>query len=113
MSKSSSLAINDLDDFVQIPDRWQHNLETFSLYMILVSDRDNLMTYLIQNGVEAKIHYPIPIYKQEALAPFVGDRSFEMTDFFANNSISFPCDQHLTMIELDEIVETVKRFYET
>lgn len=98
---------------IRIPHRPSDMRIVFHLYSVIADDRDGLLEFCIKQGVEAKIHYPIPIYKQEALAPFVGDRSFEMTDFFANNSISFPCDQHLTMIELDEIVETVKRFYET
>lgn len=58
--------LNDLVPYVQLPNRLSHNLETFSLYMILASDRDNLIKYLIHHGVEAKIHYPTPLHLQPA-----------------------------------------------
>lgn len=98
---------------ISIPHRPSDMRIVFHLYSVLAHERDALLEFCIKRGVEAKIHYPIPIYKQEALVPFVGNRRFEKTDFLARNSISFPCDQHLTMRELDEIVETVQDFYAT
>ena len=34
--------------------------------MALFDDRDNLLKYLIENNIEAKIHYPIPLHLQKA-----------------------------------------------
>lgn len=96
---------------ISIPNRPPDMRIVFHLYSVLAQDRDELLEFCISRGVEAKIHYPIPIYKQRALAPFVGDKSFEMADYLAKYSISFPCDQHLSKGELDEIVETIQDFY--
>jgi len=98
---------------ISIPHRPSDMRIVFHLYSVMAEDRDGLLEFCIKHGVEAKIHYPIPIYKQEAIAPFASGRSFQMADFLAKHSISFPCDQHLSQVELDEIVETVRIFYES
>jgi aminotransferase EvaB len=105
--------LNDLDDFVQIPDRWQHNLETFSLYMILVSDRDNLMKYLIQNGVEAKIHYPIPLHLQPAAQKLgLNKRVLPVAEKQAGNLLTIPIHQYLKSDQLDYVSQLIHTFYQ-
>ena len=105
--------LNDLDDFVQIPDRWQHNLETFSLYMILVSDRDNLMTYLIQNGVEAKIHYPIPLHLQPAAQKLgLNKRVLPVAEKQAGNLLTIPIHQYLKSDQLGYVSQLIHTFYQ-
>jgi dTDP-4-amino-4,6-dideoxygalactose transaminase len=84
----------------------------YHLYSIFAESRDELLDYCISNGIEAKVHYPIPIYKQKALNEFSGNLTFPMADELAAKSISFPCDQHLTPAQLDEIALTVSNFYE-
>lgn len=96
---------------IGIPNRPSDMRIVFHLYSVLAQDRDALLEFCISRGIEAKIHYPVPIYRQEALSSFVGSSQFEKADYLAQNSISFPCDQHLTTEELDEIVQTVQEFY--
>jgi dTDP-4-amino-4,6-dideoxygalactose transaminase len=65
----------------------------------------------MNRGVEAKVHYPIPIYKQKALGKHYNFMKFPVTDRQARNIISFPCDQHLNNSQLEEITNSVKEFY--
>ena len=62
--------------------------------------------------IEAKIHYPIPIYRQKAYK-FLGHKKgdFKISDIHAKTIISFPCDQHLTKRELNYIIKTLRNFY--
>ena len=76
---------------VQIPERPKDMRVVFHLYIIYAERRDELLKFCQQRGIEAKIHYPIPIYKQEAVRDIVGNLSFPVTDFQAKNTISFPC----------------------
>ena len=46
--------------------RFSHYKEVYHLYHINVKKRDKLQQYLIKNGVDAKVHYPIPIHLQPA-----------------------------------------------
>jgi dTDP-4-amino-4,6-dideoxygalactose transaminase len=84
----------------------------FHLYSVFAEHRDELLYHCQSHGIEAKVHYPIPIYRQQALKAYDIKTTFPVTDWLAANSISFPCDQHLSMTELEEIVSTVESFYE-
>ncbi len=54
----------DLKDYVTIPERKKNSRYVYHLYMLMVKDRDNLLSYLINNRIEAKVHYPIPLHLQ-------------------------------------------------
>ena len=74
---------------------------------------NNIGFATIKNKIEAKIHYPIPIYKQAAL-DYLGykDGDFPVTDEHVEKIITFPCDQHLEQEQLDYIISTVAEYYE-
>ena len=98
-------------DQIRIPARPANMRVVYHLYIVFAENRDALLKHCKKHGIEAKIHYPIPIYKQKALASFSGNQIFPVTDYQAENIISFPCDQHLTEHQLNEIVEVVRNFY--
>ena len=98
---------------INIPPRIKNYKLVYHLYIIFAEDRDGLLKYCIDHGISAKIHYPIPIYKQKALKALgykKGD--FPITDSHAEKIISFPCDQHLSQKELDYIIGTVTQYYD-
>ena len=84
----------------------------YHLYMVFAKNRDRLLEYCLQKGIEAKIHYPIPMYRQKAVK-FLGHKKgdFPITDYHAKNIITFPCDQHLSKKEISYVIKTVKQFY--
>ena len=97
---------------VKIPNRPDNYKIVFHLYMVFAEDRQGLLDYCIKRGVKAKVHYPVPIYRQNALkflSHEYGD--FPTADYQAENLISFPCDQHLTLNEIDYVASVVKDFY--
>ncbi len=97
---------------IRIPERKKNYKIVYHLYMVYAKNRDKLYKYCLKKGVEAKIHYPIPMYRQKAVK-FLGHKKgdFPVSDYQAKNLISFPCDQHLKKFELDKIIYTVKSFY--
>ena len=97
---------------ITIPERRKEVYHVFHLYMVFAERRDELYRHCLDNGVEAKIHYPIPLYQQEGLRGLgysAGD--FPVTDRHAASVISFPADQHLTNAHLDHVVTVVREFY--
>lgn len=79
---------------------------------MFAENRDALLDHCINHGVQAKVHYPVPIYLQPALSHLkhqIGD--FPVTDKHAKSIISFPCDQHLSKDELDFVISLVTDFY--
>ena len=99
---------------ITVPHRRADVRRVFHLYMVFAEDRDGLLQHCLDNGIEAKIHYPIPLYQQDALK-FLGHKpgDFPVTDRHAEQIISFPCDQHLTLDEQDLVMDVVRGFYES
>lgn len=97
---------------ITIPNRPKNFKIVYHLYMVFAKKRNKLLKYCIENGIEAKIHYPKPMYLQEAVK-FLGHNKgdFPTTDRHCKTLISFPCDQHLLKKHLDYIIKTVRNFY--
>ncbi len=97
---------------ITIPPRIKNQKIVYHLYIVFAERRDQLLNYCQQKGIEAKIHYPTPIYRQEALK-FLGHKKgdFPVTDSHTKKIITFPCHQHLTKKEMSFILNTVKSFY--
>jgi aminotransferase EvaB len=105
--------LSDLNGFVKVPERPEGFLETFSLYMLLVSDRDSLIKYLIDNGVEAKIHYPVPLHLQPASTNIgLNTRALKKAEQQADELITIPIHQYLNSSNMEIVSELIHKFYE-
>lgn len=97
---------------IKLPPRPEGFRIVYHLYIVFAEKRDELLDYCVKKGIEAKIHYPIPIYRQRALAKYgYKEGDFPITDGHTKKIITFPCDQHLAKEEMDYVIETVKEFY--
>ena len=97
---------------ISIPQRLRNYKIVYHLYIIFAENRDKLLNYCIKNGIEAKVHYPKPMYLQESLKYLKHKRGdFPITDEHTKKIITFPCDQHLSSKEINYVIRTVKNFY--
>jgi len=97
---------------IRLPQRFNDRKLVFHLYIVFAERRDELLAYCKQKGVEAKVHYPVPLYCQEGLRPYGYERGdFPVTDRHADTMISFPAHEHLVEEQLAYIVQTVEDFY--
>ena len=82
--------------------------------MIQVKSRNELYKYLLENGIEAKVHYPIPLHLQEA-AQSLGykEGNFPVCEAQARSILTLPVHQHLTEEQLAYVVNTIKKFYQS
>ena len=98
---------------ITIPPRPADFRIVYHLYIVFAKDRDGLLAYCQARGIEAKVHYPVPIYRQPALEHLghkMGD--FPVTDAHAEKIITFPCDQHLNREQMDTVIDAVRKYYE-
>lgn len=97
---------------ITIPPRLKKYKIVYHLYIVFAQKRDELLKYCLKKGIEAKIHYPVPMYRQPAMK-FLNHKKgdFPVTDRHAKSIISFPCDQHLTKKQMNYIVKCVSDFY--
>ncbi|MBK69518.1 MAG: transcriptional regulator [Legionellales bacterium] len=100
-------------DEIRIPPRPKNYKIVYHLYIVFAKNRDKLYKYCQKKGIEAKIHYPKPMYLQESLKYLKHKKNdFPVTDNHCRNIISFPCDQHLSIKQQKYIIKTVKNFYQ-
>jgi len=97
---------------VRVPPRNSRSKNVYLLYILFAERRDELLAHCLAAGIEAKVHYPIPLYRQEALRHLgYKEGDFPVTDRHARETITLPVDQYLTNDQLDYIIEAVRVFY--
>jgi len=105
-------AFRDMNEFIQIPQRRSAVQHVYHLYILRVKKRDELLDYLNDKGIEAKVHYPIPVHLQKA-AQYLGykEGDFPVSEDHARSAITLPGHQHLEPEEIEYTIEHVRRFY--
>lgn len=96
-----------------IPKRNKDIYQVYHIYSICCQRRNELQNYLIENGVDAKIHYPIPMHLQPAakyLAHKKGD--FPIAERIADSTISLPVHEFISRDQQDLVIKLIKDFYD-
>jgi len=97
---------------ITIPPRPDGFRLVYHLYIVFAKARGALLQHCLEKGIEAKIHYPVPIYRQPALQSLGHKKGdFPVADAHTDKIITFPCDQHLEQAQLDYIIDTVSEYY--
>lgn len=78
----------------------------FHLFVIRTENRDDLQEYLLKNGIETIIHYPIPPHKQKALSDF-NQLSLPITEKIHQEVLSLPMSSVLSEDEISNIITTL------
>lgn len=81
----------------------------FHLYVIRTPRRDEVLAHLKSKGINAGVHYPIPLHRQPAyIKQGYGDISLPVTEQVAQEVLSLPMYPELTHEEIAYIAESVK-----
>jgi dTDP-3-amino-2,3,6-trideoxy-4-keto-D-glucose/dTDP-3-amino-3,4,6-trideoxy-alpha-D-glucose/dTDP-2,6-dideoxy-D-kanosamine transaminase len=98
---------------ITLPERFADRKLVFHLYMVFAERRDELVKFCIEQGIQAKVHYPVPVYLQPAVSKLCNTKKgdFPVADRHAASLISFPAHEHLTEDQVYYMVDTVERFY--
>jgi aminotransferase EvaB len=107
-----ALSKSPLDRFLKIPPRQSHLKHVFHLYILKAERRDELLKHLTGSGIEAKVHYPIPLHLQPAAAMWnykKGD--FPITEQQSTDTLTLPCHQYLDEKHIDYVIEKISDFY--
>ncbi len=93
---------------VRLPRVLPGNEAVWHLYVIRVAERDNVLARLQAAGVQAGIHYPIPIHLQGAFTGLgYGPGDFPVTEEVAGEILSLPIHPHLTEAQQVRVAETL------
>jgi dTDP-3-amino-2,3,6-trideoxy-4-keto-D-glucose/dTDP-3-amino-3,4,6-trideoxy-alpha-D-glucose/dTDP-2,6-dideoxy-D-kanosamine transaminase len=97
---------------LEIPERSKSRKETFQMYSILCKERNKLKKHLNDQGIDAKIHYPIPMHLQKPSKKWgykKGD--FPMSEYVANNTLSLPVHEYVTEVDLKYMAKQIYEYY--
>jgi dTDP-4-amino-4,6-dideoxygalactose transaminase len=79
------------------------------LFIIRYHDRDNFQKYLINNGIQTLIHYPIPPHKQLAYKEW-NSLTYPITEMIHKEVLSLPISQILSEYDVSYIVDCINAF---
>jgi aminotransferase EvaB len=99
-------------DGIRVPVRRPGVRHVYHLYMVRAERRDELLRFLVDSGVEAKVHYPVPVHLQPAargLGYASGD--FPSAEQDARTVVTLPAHPYLTDDEIDYVIDRVRAFY--
>ncbi len=106
--------LSQMKEFVTLAPRRKNVRQVYHLYMFEVDKgiRNRLVKFLLDNGVDAKVHYPIPLPLQEGLKIFGYKRGdFPITEQQADRVVSLPVDQHLSDDQIQYALDMVEKFF--
>jgi aminotransferase EvaB len=105
-------AFKEISEFIDVPVRRPGVRHVYHLYVIRVKNRDKLLRFLNHEGIEAKVHYPIPVHLQKAaqsLGYKLGD--FPVAEEHGRCAITLPAHPYLTDEEVECVIHQVFKFY--
>jgi dTDP-4-amino-4,6-dideoxygalactose transaminase len=96
----------------QLPSSRKDSEEVFHLYVIKTKKRNELLEYLIKNGIQAGIHYPIPIHLQPAYRNRIRTAfSMAVTERLAEEVLSLPMYPELSLFDVERVIEVMNKFH--
>jgi len=94
---------------ITLPKVLEQDRHVWHLFVIRTSKRNELQNYLIENGIQTLIHYPIPPHKQEAYKNY-NSLSFPISEQIHEELLSLPLSSVLGIEEMGIIVDELNKF---
>lgn len=81
----------------------------FHVFVLLVDNRENFVSFLKDKNVQTLIHYPIAPHRQKALKMF-SELKFPITENVHKNIVSIPISPILTDDQVNEVINTINTY---
>ena len=95
---------------VSLPQQRAETTHVYHLYVVRSSRREQLLAYLREHGINALIHYPMPVHLQPAYCEYPLRQALPETEQAAQEILSLPMYPELTDTEFMTIVERIRQF---
>lgn len=97
------------NDKIVLPTWDFSNNHVFHLFVVRTENRNDLQDYLLRNGIETVIHYPIPPHKQKAF-PEWNNLSFPITEKIHDEVLSIPISPIMTNDEVSIVISILNKY---
>ncbi len=97
------------NDLLTLPrmDKWEQVV--FHIFPVFSPCRDRLQAFLVEEGIQTLIHYPIPPHKQKALAEY-SSLSLPVTERIHREELSLPLSPLMTDEEVEQVIAALNKF---
>jgi dTDP-4-amino-4,6-dideoxygalactose transaminase len=93
---------------LRLPVTLPGNEHVWHLYVVRLSDRDDVLRRLRAEGVGASVHYPTPVHLTPAMAEFgSGKGSMPVTEHAAGEILSLPIYPGITMGQQERVADVL------
>ena len=96
-------------DFIR-PDIHPSHYDVYYVFNIRHEKRDLLKEYLLENGIQTEIHYPIAPHKQKAISNIISKEIFPISQEIHETTLSLPVSQIHTRDEIFQVIEIMNKF---
>lgn len=101
-----------LSQFVITPENISHKVPVYHNFIIQTEFREKLINFLNENGIETKIHYPIPIHLQECAK----DLNYKLGDLLnteklSETILSLPIYAEMSNSQVEYVIEKIISFF--
>ena len=97
---------------ITVPVRFPNTRQVFHIYVIRVEQRDELQQFLIEQGIDAKVHYPVPMHLQPAAKKYgYKEGDFPLAEAICKSILSLPVHEFITTKQREFMVEKIIEFY--
>ena len=102
---------NIKNDLITLPCVSNVDSHVWHLFVIKVAHRQEFSEYLLANGVQVLIHYPLPPHKQQAYSQY-NELSLPVTELIHEQVVSLPISSVLLDSEVRTIVAICNAYFE-
>lgn len=100
---------NRLQNLVTLPPSQPECQPNYSIFVVRHPQRDALRAHLAKDGIDTRIHYPVPIHRQEAYARY-HRRPLPETERVVASCLSLPLYPTLHQDQMDHICTSIETF---
>jgi len=95
-----------------LPKTAQDRTHQFYVYSIKTNQRDALIAYLMEHGVETRINYPVPVHLMRGYAHLnYKTGAFPVTERLAGQILSLPLYPGMARDDIDTVIRSVRSFF--
>lgn len=102
-----------LKNIVKVPQEINDIFSVYHNFVIQTKQRNALVAHLQENGIDTRVHYPIPLHQQPAAKIWeyqAGD--FPVAEKLALEMLSLPIYPELSDEHAEYVIRNIKEFYE-
>jgi dTDP-4-amino-4,6-dideoxygalactose transaminase len=105
----AEIYFDNLPSWLNLPRRINDEYDVFHIFGVRHVCRDELRTWLSENGVKTEVHYPIPPHRQKAMSSLLSG-TYSIADELHNTELSLPISVGHGPEDVSFVCDVVNKF---